>query len=35
MIEEPWIEATIILPDEHLGGVLKLCRGSGAVFSRN
>jgi len=25
MIEEPWIEATIMLPDEHLGGVLKLC----------
>jgi GTP-binding protein LepA len=24
-IEEPWIEATIMLPDEHLGSVLKLC----------
>ncbi|ODA67830.1 Elongation factor 4 [Methyloligella halotolerans] len=24
-IEEPWIEATILLPDEHLGAVLKLC----------
>ena len=24
-IEEPWIQATIMLPDEHLGGVLKLC----------
>ncbi len=24
-IEEPWIQATIFLPDEHLGGVLKLC----------
>src|SRR5690606_38450459 len=24
-IEEPWIEATILVPDEHLGGVLKLC----------
>ena len=24
-IEEPWIEATILLPDEHLGSVLKLC----------
>ncbi len=24
-IEEPWIEATIMLPDEHLGAVLKLC----------
>ena len=25
MIEEPWIEATILVPDEHLGAVLKLC----------
>ncbi len=24
-IEEPWIEATILVPDEYLGGVLKLC----------
>jgi GTP-binding protein LepA len=24
-IEEPWIEATILVPDEHLGSVLKLC----------
>ena len=24
-IEEPWIQATIFLPDEYLGGVLKLC----------
>ncbi|MDP7602106.1 MAG: translation elongation factor 4, partial [Rhodospirillales bacterium] len=24
-IEEPWIKATIIVPDEHLGGVLSLC----------
>ncbi|MEE8545420.1 MAG: translation elongation factor 4 [Alphaproteobacteria bacterium] len=24
-IEEPWIRATILVPDEHLGGVLKLC----------
>jgi GTP-binding protein LepA len=24
-IEEPWIEATILVPDEHLGAVLKLC----------
>ena len=23
--EEPWIEATILVPDEHLGSVLKLC----------
>jgi len=30
-IEEPWIKATIFVPDEHLGAVLKLCedrRGS-------
>jgi len=24
-IEEPWIKATILVPDEYLGGVLKLC----------
>src|ERR1700722_14045925 len=30
-IEEPWIKATIFVPDEHLGAVLKLCEGrSGA-----
>ncbi len=26
LIEEPWIEATIYVPDEHLGAVLKLCQ---------
>jgi GTP-binding protein LepA len=25
-IEEPWIEATIYVPDSYLGGVLKLCQ---------
>jgi len=25
-IEEPWIQATILVPDEYLGGVLKLCQ---------
>jgi len=25
-IEEPWIRATILTPDEHLGGILKLCQ---------
>jgi GTP-binding protein LepA len=24
-IEEPWIRATILVPDEHLGSILKLC----------
>ncbi len=24
-VEEPWIQATILVPDEHLGAVLKLC----------
>src|SRR3546814_13124992 len=30
-IDEPWIRATIMVPDEHLGSILKLCeenRGS-------
>src|SRR3546814_17042029 len=25
-IEEPWIEATIYVPDEYLGSILKLCQ---------
>ncbi|MFO5169725.1 elongation factor 4, partial [Salmonella enterica subsp. enterica serovar 1,4,[5],12:i:-] len=25
-IQEPWIEATIMTPDEYLGSVLKLCQ---------
>ncbi len=25
-VEEPWIEATIYMPDEYLGSVLKLCQ---------
>ena len=25
-IEEPWIEATIYVPDEYLGAILKLCQ---------
>jgi GTP-binding protein LepA len=25
-VEEPWIEATIYLPDEYLGSILKLCQ---------
>jgi GTP-binding protein LepA len=24
-IEEPWIKATVLVPDEYLGSVLKLC----------
>lgn len=24
-IEEPWIQATILVPDDHLGAILKLC----------
>lgn len=24
-LEEPWIKATILVPDEYLGGILKLC----------
>jgi GTP-binding protein LepA len=30
-MEEPWIKVTILLPDEYLGAVLKLCEdGAGA-----
>src|SRR3546814_2844483 len=25
-IEEPWIDATIYVPDEYLGSILKLCQ---------
>jgi GTP-binding protein LepA len=25
-IEEPWIKATILVPDEYLGAILKLCQ---------
>src|SRR5690606_37739267 len=25
-IEEPWIRATILTPDDYLGGILKLCQ---------
>ena len=25
MIEEPWVKATILVPDEYLGSILKLC----------
>ena len=25
-LDEPWIKATILVPDEHLGSVLKLCQ---------
>ena len=25
-VEEPWIEAVIYVPDEHLGAILKLCQ---------
>ncbi|MET0181854.1 MAG: elongation factor 4, partial [Caulobacterales bacterium] len=25
-IEEPWIKATILTPDEYLGGIIKLCQ---------
>ncbi len=30
-IEEPWINATILVPDEHLGAVLKLCEDKRGV----
>ncbi|MGY8985501.1 MAG: translation elongation factor 4 [Sphingomonadales bacterium] len=30
-IEEPWIEATILVPDEYLGAILKLCQDKRGV----
>ncbi|GHF16532.1 elongation factor 4 [Kordiimonas sediminis] len=30
-IEEPWIDSTILVPDEHLGAVLKLCEDKRGV----
>jgi len=32
-IEEPWIKATVLVPDEHLGAVLKLCEERRGVQS--
>jgi GTP-binding protein LepA len=32
-IEEPWIRATILVPDEHLGAILKLCEERRGVQS--
>ena len=26
LIEEPWIKATIITPDEYLGSIIKMCQ---------
>ncbi len=30
-IEEPWIKATIITPDQYLGSIMKLCQGKRGV----
>jgi GTP-binding protein LepA len=30
-MEEPWIKATILVPDEYLGSILKLCEGRRGV----
>ena len=30
-IEEPWIKATIITPDEYLGSIIKLCQDKRGV----
>jgi len=31
MIEEPWIKATIISPDQYLGSIMKLCQGKRGI----
>ncbi len=31
MIEEPWIKATIITPDQYLGAIMKLCQGKRGI----
>ena len=31
MIEEPWIKATIITPDQYLGVIMKLCQGKRGI----
>ena len=32
-IQEPWIDATILVPDDHLGAVLKLCEDKRGIQS--
>ena len=36
-IEEPWIRATIITPDQYLGGIIKICQDTphGKIRYRN
>ena len=31
MIEEPWIKATVISPDQYLGSIMKLCQGKRGI----
>tara|TARA_B100000963_G_scaffold239192_1_gene209245 strand:+ start:37 stop:1845 length:1809 start_codon:yes stop_codon:yes gene_type:complete len=31
MIEEPWIKATIISPDQYLGSIMKMCQGKRGI----
>ena len=30
-IEEPWIKATIITPDQYLGSIIKLCQNKRGI----
>ena len=32
-IEEPWIKATIITPDQYLGSIIKLCQNKKSVLA--
>ena len=32
LIEEPWIRATVITPDEYLGSIIKMCQDKRGMY---